>query len=325
MSNIDLKDKKILYYLDLNCRQSNSQIGKKVGLKRDVVAYRIKKLQDEGLIKNFWAEINTFKLGYNVYRIYIKFQDASLDERKQIIDYFSDYKYAWAVMSVKGPIDLDVMIWVKDSQEFNTYWNKSLDKYGKYFFDHSVSILTGGIAYKKSYLLFDEPIEEDREFFVLKSGGKTISIDDIDYKLLDNLALNARTPLIELAEKLNCSSQTVNYRIKNLIDNGVILAFRVGIDIDKLGLQNSEVDIYLRDHTQKKNIIKYLKKNPYVEYLIEGIGWCDIQMEVNVKDISHLYKIIEDINLKFPGAIRKQDFWLSSYYHRLRSLPEIYK
>ena len=128
MSSIDLKDRKILYHLDLNCRQSNSQIGKKVGLKRDVVAYRIKKLQDEGLIKNFWAEINTFKLGYNVYRIYIKFQDVSLDERKQIIDYFSDYKYAWAVMSVKGPIDLDVMIWVKDSQEFNTYWNKSLDK-----------------------------------------------------------------------------------------------------------------------------------------------------------------------------------------------------
>ena len=46
MTKLDLKDRKILYELDLNCRQSNSQIGKKVGLKRDVVAYRIKKLQD---------------------------------------------------------------------------------------------------------------------------------------------------------------------------------------------------------------------------------------------------------------------------------------
>ena len=39
--NIDLKDRKILYQLDSNCRQSNTQIGKNVGLKKDVVSYRI--------------------------------------------------------------------------------------------------------------------------------------------------------------------------------------------------------------------------------------------------------------------------------------------
>ncbi len=44
MTKIDLKDRKILYELDLDCRQSNNQIGKKVGLRRDVVAYRIKKI-----------------------------------------------------------------------------------------------------------------------------------------------------------------------------------------------------------------------------------------------------------------------------------------
>ena len=38
MVDIDLKDRKILYELDLDCRQSNTQIGKKVGLKKDVVS-----------------------------------------------------------------------------------------------------------------------------------------------------------------------------------------------------------------------------------------------------------------------------------------------
>jgi len=72
MYKLDLKDRKILYELDLNCRQSNAQIGKKVGLGRDVVAYRINHMQEEGVIKNFWTAINTFKLGYYVFRIYIK-------------------------------------------------------------------------------------------------------------------------------------------------------------------------------------------------------------------------------------------------------------
>jgi Lrp/AsnC family leucine-responsive transcriptional regulator len=71
MENIDLKDRKILYQLDLNCRQSNAQIGKKVGLSRKVVEYRIKRMEHEDIITGYWTAINSFKLGYQVFRIYI--------------------------------------------------------------------------------------------------------------------------------------------------------------------------------------------------------------------------------------------------------------
>jgi Lrp/AsnC family transcriptional regulator for asnA, asnC and gidA len=282
-------------------------------------------MQDEGIIKNFWTEINTTKLGYSIYRIYINYQDVGTDVRDEIIQYFSSYKNAWAVLSVKGPIDLDVLLWVKDSHEFSKFWNKTLEKYGKYFANHTISILTGGIAYKKSYLVLEDEKESEREYFILKSGGKTVQISEVDAQLLNQLASNARTPLVDLAKKIGCSSQIINYRMKNLIKNGIILAFRVGIDISKLGLQNSVIDIYLKDYSQRKNIIDYMKNNPYVEYIIEPVGWCDIQFELMVKGNDHLIKILEDIDTKFPGAIRRQDFWMSKKYHRLRSLPELYQ
>ena len=85
MEKIDLKDRKILYQLDLDARQSLTQVGKKVGLKKDVVAYRVKRMQDEGIIKNFWTVINTFKLGYNVFRIYINFHYVSTQIKNDII------------------------------------------------------------------------------------------------------------------------------------------------------------------------------------------------------------------------------------------------
>ena len=87
MVDIDLKDRKILYHLDLNCRQSNAQIGKKVGLSKEVVNYRIKKMEEEGIIKNYWTAINSFKLGYQVFRIYIKFQNVTEKKKQEIIDY----------------------------------------------------------------------------------------------------------------------------------------------------------------------------------------------------------------------------------------------
>ncbi len=74
MEKLDLKDRKILYELDINSRQSFSQLGKRVGLHKDVVAYRVKKLQEKGIIKNFITEINNYKTGYPTVKFYLNYQ-----------------------------------------------------------------------------------------------------------------------------------------------------------------------------------------------------------------------------------------------------------
>ena len=58
MIKVDMKDRKILYQLDLNSRQPFSQIGKKVGLPKNVVLNRINRLKEIGIIKNFYTVID---------------------------------------------------------------------------------------------------------------------------------------------------------------------------------------------------------------------------------------------------------------------------
>lgn len=323
MTKIDLKDRKILYELDLDCRQSNSQIGKKVGLGRDVVAYRINKLQDEGIIRNFYTEIDTFRLGYNVFRVYINFQYVNSDIKKGIIEYFVDNPNSWVVLTEKSEIDLNVVLWVKDIFEFYQFWDKTLDKYEDYFSKYNISLYIQAVVYRKSYLLYDEKGEPDREMFKLSCGGKSIQIDEIDHKLLNELAVNARAPLVELAEKLNCSSQTITYKIKNLIKSGVIKAFRVNVDLSKLNLQRFKVDIYLKDHKMKKPIFDYLKQKPYLEFMNLALGWSDLEPEFVVKNFDELMKILEEIDQKFSGSIKKQSFFITEKLHKLRSMPAL--
>ena len=322
MTKIDLKDRKILYELDLNCRQSNTHIGKKVGLKKDVVAYRIKRMQEEGVIKNFWTAINTFKLGYNVFRIYINFHYVSTQLKNDIIQYFTNYNNTWAVASVKGPIDLDVIVWVKNIYEFYSFWDKSLEKYEDYFEKYTISIYIQAIGYKKSYLL-DELDTSDRKMYETTCDGSTVNIDKIDYEILNEMAMNARIPLIDLAEKLNCSSQTVNYRIKNLMKSEVIQAFRVNIDRAKIGLQLFKVDIFLKEYKQRKTIVKYLDDNGYLECLNVSAGWSDIEPEIVVENMDKLIQLMEEINKMFPNAVRKLEYWIMTEVHKERWLPEL--
>lgn len=322
MAKIDLKDRKILYELDLDCRQSNSQIGKKVGLGRDVVGYRIKKMEDEGIIKNYWANIDTFRLGYNVFRVYVDFQYVTSDIKEKIIQYFVNYPFSWVVISAKSPHDLIVVFWVKDIYEFYKFWDTTLDKFEDYFSEYHISIYCGAIVYKKSFLL-PELKESDRRICEIKCGGKPVEIDEADYILLNELAVNARAPLIDLAEKLGCSSQNVAYRLKNLIQNGVINGLRVNLDLSKLGLQHYKVDIYLKDHKLKKEILGYLEDKSYIEFMNFSIGWADLEPEFVVENFDELSIILDDINKKFSGSIKKQSFFITEKLHKLRCMPEL--
>jgi len=72
MEKLDLKDRKILYVLDKNSRQSIRSIYKKVSLSKDVVANQVK-TEKSGIIKLFYPRYDTLQLGLNFLRFYFKF------------------------------------------------------------------------------------------------------------------------------------------------------------------------------------------------------------------------------------------------------------
>jgi DNA-binding Lrp family transcriptional regulator len=182
---------------------------------------------------------------------------------------------------------------------------------------------TEDFDYKKDYLLPENKDLSNRELYRTSCVGKPVKIDELDYKLLNEIAMNARTPLIDLAKKLNCSSQTIHYRLNNLIKLHVIDGFRIHIDYSKLGLQLYKVDIYLKDHKQCKKIIEYLQTKPYCIVLNVAIGWSDIEPEFILKNVDELNEEMENINSKFPNVIKNYSYWLTSKIHKFRWLPEM--
>jgi len=326
LKTLDLKDRKILYELDLDSRQSLTQIGKKVGLKKDVVVYRIKRMESEGVITGYWTAINTYKLGYYVFRVYINLIDVSATTKTEIINYFVKNEDAWAVATFKGPVELDVVMWVKNIYSFNQYWIKTLQLYGKYFAKSTISILTHVVSCKKSFLLEEIESSSEREFYSTDCRGEPVPIDEIDYRILDELALNARLPLLDLAKKLNCSSQTISYRIKNLMQKEIIQAFRISINPEKLGLQGCAVDLYLKDQTMRTQILEYLKQKPKIyDIMVMNIGWADLLFQNYINNINELSQLMEEIETKFPDSIRRYDYWMNQIVHKERWLPKMTK
>jgi Lrp/AsnC family leucine-responsive transcriptional regulator len=281
-------------------------------------------MEEDNVIKGYWTAINTLKLGYYSFIIHINFLDVTNEIKDDIINYFKKYNNLWSIISVNGPIDLEIVLFVNDVFEFNKFWDKTLEKFGIYFDESIISILTQETCYKKSYLIIGNSMDKNRKFYTTNCRGKPIKIDKIDYQILDAIALNARIPLMELSKRLGISSPSVCYRIKKLTKKEIIKAFRVAINIKKLGLQNCSINIFLRDQSKKKDILKYLINNPYFEISVDrAIGCSDLSLEFMVENNDRLNEIMDDISYKFPGAVRKSNFWISKKIHKERWLPEM--
>ena len=117
---LDSKDKKIIEQLQTNCRQSIAQIAKKTKLPRDVVVYRIKKLEKEKVIRSHHTSLNPAKLGYPLYS-YVFFSCYNLkpEEENRFIHYLVHHKNLIYVSKNSGEYDFTIGVCAKDYKEFD--------------------------------------------------------------------------------------------------------------------------------------------------------------------------------------------------------------
>ena len=94
--------------------------------------------------------------------------------------------------------------------------------------------------------------------------NKSSVLDDIDKKLVDALAENARSSMRDLAALVGMSAPSVTERVRRLEDVGIIRAFTLNLDAQALGYA-------LQAIVRVKPLPGQLKK---VERLIQAIPEC---------------------------------------------------
>jgi DNA-binding Lrp family transcriptional regulator len=321
MALLDLKDKKILYELDLDSRQPISKIGKKVGLPKTSVAYHIKKMQEIGLIRHFYTVIDAYKLGYTSVRIYLTFQYASLEKRNEILQYFIDNKYTYWIGAIEGPYDLVVIMWIRELFEFHQFWKKTLMQYRDYFQEERFSIYLQLLHFPNSYLLEGISLE-NRTTFEKIGGRQRIEVDDLDLKILHALSTDARIPLLTLAAETQTSAATVSKRIKQLKEKGVIQGFRTDIDIAKIGYKQFKVDIDFREYGKIDAVTQYIRRNPHLIYITVTAGHADLELSFRFSSVAQVGEVMDDLYRKFPNVIRSYHYFYVTKIHKLQYMPQ---
>lgn len=323
MEKIDSIDKKIIYHLYINSRQSYSQIGKKVGLHRNQVIYRLNNLLKKGVIKKFYAFINANKLGYTGYRIYLSYQNITQQKENEIIDFCVNNKNTWWVISgdIHQNQNLALLLWIKSIDDLHGFLEQLFIKYRYYINTYILAIYQQLIEYEHLFLI-DNSKKNERIFFKVTSDGKTIEIDNYDKQILQIISKDARTPTIEIAKEIGLTALTISRRIKKMEKNKIIQGYRINIDYSKIGYKLCKVNINLLDYKKRKYIIKYISSNPNLKYIAKSLGFVDLELGFLVENIEQFDRIIEDILDNFSDSIKEYYTLIGWKNHKILYLPE---
>lgn len=302
---LTMKDRRIIRELNKDSRQSFSEIGKKVGLPKNVVNYRVNRMVDDGIITLFCTTINRWKLGYMYCRLFLKFDHFSEKLSKDVLTFISGIENIHWVANLEGNYDICIIFIAKSPKQMDEIYNSIIYKFDKNISEKEMSMATRLIYLPYNYL-YDKP---EHDFEETGPEESFVKLDDTDSKLINLIKENSRLPMLELMKKLDMSPQSVRTRMKSLMKNGIITGFNIRIDHTKFRLHHFHV--FLRLSNMRKNrereIITFLCSKKSVTHIIKGMGIWDMEFETVLGSHFDLHDLLKEIKEKFPENITKYD------------------
>ncbi len=314
LEQLDLTDRKILLELDKNSRIPLTKLAKKVRKSRQAVEYRMEQMIRKKIILGFNTSIDPYKLGFKVYKIFLQLKNKP-EQKEKLIHYLNYCGKVYWYGECDGEWNLIFGIYAKSDFEFYEIKNKILSRFGGIILKHRGTILLDSLQYPKTYFL-----QQVSEPVIFGGEIKETTLSKTDKDILSELVNNARIPITKLANKVKSTISIVRSRIRRMEESGLIIQYRISINLEKLDLEFFKATIHLENQSMKeeRKLIELVSRIPNTQYFIRNL-W-EVELELVVKNYGEYNEIMNRIRMEFSDTIKnietviiKSDVWIPRF------------
>ena len=127
MSQLDSLDRKILFELDRDSRQSFAALSKTVRIPQETARFRVRRLSERGIVCQFATVVNTERLGQTLFKILLKLRSAREDDIREMVEFLHETPLVAWVVRLEGNYDLGFAV---KAEQVRTV-SKLLDEFTK--------------------------------------------------------------------------------------------------------------------------------------------------------------------------------------------------
>lgn len=312
--NLDLKDKKILQILELNARIPLTTLAKQVKLSKQVVKYRIEKLEKQNIIQGYNAIINLENLGKSIHVIYLKLMKLTTQKENEWIEKINKHQNIMGVAKNQGPFDLTIALNAKNNQELDEILYDIFENHNQYIKEKLITTQINSTYKTLNLLGANEEIS-----FIKTQKQELKKIDEKDLSLIKELSQNARTSLVDLSLKLEMTANGVKNKIQNLEKNNILSGYKTKINYEKLGFLHFKVLLKLENYSKEiyQKFEKYLIAQPNIESLGHFSSYADIDFRCYSKSMEEFNIFISKLKDEFVEDIIEVNSMLIFAWERL--------
>jgi len=324
MLKLDVKNKKILSVLDEDARTPLSKIASRAGISKQLADYRIKNLLKDKIIEGFTIYCDLTKLGYSTFGVYLRLKNLTEQKEQEIIDSLVQHPFTKWVVACEGKWDLAFSLCAKNFLDFNSKLEEIMAKICTNVETYETNIIFSlqnfffHLLEREDYLR-GKPLR--MEFSTEKLSEK---IDELDIKLLQQLAKDARASLVGIANTLKVSPDVVRYRLKNLTARKIITEFKTRISFKTLGYNWYQLLLDLRNfpESEEKKFVEKLKQIPNLSYVVKCMGKWDFEIHVHAESNEEFRKILMKVRDSLTDYIISYDTMLMFSKYKSTPLPD---
>jgi len=179
-----------------------------------------------------------------------------------------------------------------------------MNKHSKFVLEKDVLLTEYSPVYAREYLT-----ETRHSEFIYGVPSKIYELDEIDIKILKQLSENARINIVELADKTKLTRDIINYRLKKLVKEKIIVQYRCFLNLQNIGINHYKIIFRTKnfDEQAEKQIKSYINQHKKATQFLKLIGSWDLEIEFETVTEDELYKILTEIRKKFSDIIRDFD------------------
>jgi len=139
---MDKLDVQILTNLSTNCRQSNNELGKKLGVSYHTIKQRIARLEKDKIIQGYKIRLNLAKLNKKHYKAALILNNPSKEEEERLYTFCSTFNFVTYLVEVLGKWQLDVEVEVEDQEQLTILIRNIRNKFPGMILDYDVFQVT---------------------------------------------------------------------------------------------------------------------------------------------------------------------------------------
>src|ERR671932_2011112 len=132
--------------------------------------------------------------------------------------------------------------------------------------------------------------------------------DDLDLKILSELAKDASISVPKLSKKMNINASVVYSRIKRLSKRGLIRKFTIVINDEALGFNVKALTGINMDSKLRDNVLNEIFKIPEVREVSEVTGRFDILVTMNAHSLDEMHQLISEKVGHVEGVQKTETF-----------------